>query len=89
MGYAQEVWVRLHGYGEMPWEEIVAFWFQYNRLLARLVAAIPLERLETPCTVGGGSAVTLRYLIEDYIVHLQHHIDQLLLREKVTPYPQA
>jgi hypothetical protein len=73
----------------MPWEEIVAFWFQYNRLLARLVAAIPLERLETPCTVGAGSAVTLRYLIEDYIVHLQHHIDQLLLREKVTPYPQA
>ncbi|SPE41865.1 conserved hypothetical protein [Candidatus Sulfopaludibacter sp. SbA3] len=87
-GYAQEEWVRLHRYSHMPWEEIVAFWFQYNRLLARLVAAIPAGQMETKCTVGVGPAVTLGYLIEDYVVHMQHHIDQLLLRETVTPHPR-
>jgi DinB superfamily len=87
-GYPQEEWVRIHGYREMPWDEIVALWFQYNRLLARLVSAIPAARLGTPCTVGAGPSVTLGYLIEDYVVHMQHHIDQLLLREKITKYPR-
>jgi hypothetical protein len=26
--------------------------------------------------------------IEDYVVHMQHHIDQLLLRDPVTKYPR-
>jgi hypothetical protein len=86
--YAQEEWVRIHGYRDMPWEEIVAFWFQYNRLLVQLIAAIPAARLETPCTVGAGAPVTLGYLIEDYVIHMQHHIDLLLRRETVTQYPR-
>ena len=87
-GYAQEDWVRLHGYRDMPWEEIVAFWFQYNRLLVRLIGAIPPDRLETPCRVGSGDPVTLGFLIEDYIVHMQYHIDLLMRREVVTKYPR-
>ncbi len=86
--YAQDEWVRIHGYRGMPWEEIVAFWFQYNRLLVRLIAAIPAGRLETPCTIGAGAPVTLGYLVEDYVIHMQHHIDLLLLRATVTQYPR-
>ena len=87
--YAQEAWVQLHGYRDMPWEEIVAFWFQYNRLLVRVIAAIPAGKMETVCTVGTNPGVTLAYLIEDYTVHLQHHIDLLLLRPEVTRYPRS
>ena len=36
-----------------------------------------------------GPAVTLGFVIEDYILHMQHHIDQLLGREVVTQYPGA
>ena len=87
-GYAQEDWVRLHGYSGMPWRSIVSFWFQYNQLLAALIARIPPERLGTKCFIGSGPAVTLEFVIQDYVAHMQHHLDQLLRREVVTPYSQ-
>jgi len=87
--YAQEEWVRIHGYREMPWETIVSFWFHYNQLLSRLVANIPQDRLATKCLIATGPEVTLGFVIEDYIMHMKHHIDQILKREVVTQYPGA
>jgi hypothetical protein len=28
-------------------------------------------------------------VIEDYILHMQHHLDHILGREKITAYPSA
>jgi DinB superfamily len=88
-GYAQDEWVRLHGYDAMTWDAIVDFWLAYNRFLARLVERIPDERLASECSVASNAPVTLEFLIDDYILHMQHHIDQLLRRSVVTPYPRA
>ncbi len=87
-GYSQDDWVRLHGYSGMPWETIVSLWFQYNMFLAGLVERIPEDRGGTPCFIGPSPAVTLQFIIEDYILHMQHHLDQLLSREVITPYPR-
>jgi DinB superfamily len=88
-GYSQVEWVRLHGYGGMSWETIRNFWLRYNMFLAELVQRIPESRLETACFIGSNPAVTLQFVIEDYILHMQHHIDQLLRREVITQYPGA
>ena len=88
-GYAQDDWVHIHGYQNMPWEAIVGLWLQYNSLLARLVARIPGSRMQTQSFIGSAAPVTLAFLIEDYVVHMRHHIDHLLRREKITTYPQA
>jgi hypothetical protein len=88
-GYAQDDWVRLHGYRDMKWETIVDFWFQYNAFLAGLVARIPPDRSETLCYIGENNPVTLGFVIEDYVLHMQHHIDQLSSREHVSSYPGA
>ena len=88
-GYAQEDWVRLHGYSGMQWDSIVNFWFEYNTLLARLVERIAPDRLATVCFIGENAPVTLGFVIEDYILHMQHHIDQLLRREVIRQYPGA
>jgi hypothetical protein len=82
-------WVRLNGYRDMKWETIIAFWFQYNILLAGLVGKIPQDRLGTLCFIGANQPVTLGFVIEDYIRHMQHHIDQLLGRQTITTYPGA
>jgi hypothetical protein len=37
--------------------------------------------------VKGGAPVTLEFLIDDYILHLRHHVDDLLSRDKITVYP--
>jgi hypothetical protein len=88
-GYSQDEWVRLHGYDEMLWETLVDFWFRYNNFLVRLIENIPKDRLTTPCFIGANPPVTLQFLIEDYILHMQHHIDQLLRRDLITQYPGA
>jgi hypothetical protein len=88
-GYDQEGWVGLHGYNELPWVTLIDFWRRYNSLLAHLVARIPEDRLQTRCVVGTGAAVTLGFLIEDYILHMQHHLDHILGREEITQYPGA
>lgn len=87
--YDGDGWVTLHGYGELQWSMLVDFWERYNRLLVELVARIPEERLATHCFVGDSAQVTLGFLIEDYIAHMQHHLDHILGREKLTEYPGA
>jgi DinB superfamily len=88
-GYEQDSWVRAHAYQEMPWPEIIDFWERYNHFLVRLVKRIPDDRLRTPCVIGQSETVTLQFLIEDYTLHMQHHLDHILQREKITPYPGA
>ena len=88
-GYAQAEWVRLHGYSSMRWNAIVDFWLAYNSFLAGLIERIPDSRLETECVIGAHRPVTLEFVIDDYILHMQHHIDQLLRRETITQYPGA
>jgi hypothetical protein len=88
-GYDQDACVRLHGYQDLPWGDILALWRSYNLLLAELIARIPPNKLTTKCTVGEGAPVTLGYLIEDYVLHLRHHVDHILRRDPITQYPAA
>ena len=88
-GYQQDGWVDLHGYQEWPWPRVIACWESQNAQLVELIQRIPAARLETPCSIGGSAPVTLRFLIEDYTLHMRHHIDHLLKREKITQYPGA
>jgi DinB family protein len=89
-GYDQEGWVAVHRYQEIPWKELVDVWHAHNRILLRLIAAIPPAKLATPCRVGGVGAglVTLGFMIDDYVLHMQHHLDNVLRRSPPTKYPR-
>ena len=87
-GYAQDDWVAMNGYQKTAWAKIVSLWYQYNCLLVRTVENVPENKLATPCFIGSATEpVTLAFVIEDYVLHAQHHIDHLLRRQWVTPYP--
>ena len=75
--YEQNRWVDLHGYRDLPWNDLVEFWRRYNELLAHVVERIPDERLTSPCRIGPGATVTLGFVIEDYICHLRHHLEHI------------
>jgi hypothetical protein len=76
-GYQQEAWVRLHDYASLPWAGLLASWRERNTVLARIVQHIEESKLSAPCTVGADAAVSLRFLIEDYLRHLDHHVAQI------------
>ena len=82
-------WVELGGYEDVPWVELIALWEGLNRALAVLVERIPVERLKAPCRIGEAETVTLEFVIDDYIQHMQHHLDHLLGREHLTAYAGA
>jgi hypothetical protein len=88
-GYAQNEWVDIHGYQDMPWSAIIDVWSHYNALLVRLVARIPEASMNRNCFIGSSEPVTLAFLIGDYILHMRHHTDHLLNRPDITPYPSA
>jgi uncharacterized damage-inducible protein DinB len=75
--YEQESWVSIHGYKDLPWSELVTHWEKQNELLSAVVDRIPEDKHAVLCKVGENAPVTLRYLVEDYLVHLHHHVDQI------------
>jgi hypothetical protein len=89
VGYAQNEWVKLHAWEQLPWTTLLGFWKQHNTLLVHLISQISTERLDAVCVIKDGPPVTLHFLIADYILHMQHHLDHLLSREVLTQYPGA
>jgi hypothetical protein len=87
-GYSQDKWVEAHGYRDLPWQSLVELWCRYNELLAELMARVPESHLNNRCLIGW-SVVTLRFVMEDYIAHMQHHLDHILARKTITSYPGA
>jgi hypothetical protein len=75
--YAQDVWVAAHGYADQSWATLLDWWQVEHEILKAVVARIPVDRLETSCTVGDDSPVTLRFLIEDYVQHQKGHLKQI------------
>jgi len=76
-GYDQDHWVRVQDYNRRSWTELVELWRLQNVHLAQIVARIPDEKLSMECRIGSNEPVTLKYLIEDYFVHLRHHLGQI------------
>ena len=89
--YDQDAWVHAQRYGDAPWSELIALWALFNLQLARVMDAIPLEarsmlrvhhNLDQVAfrTIPAGEPATLEYFMHDYVVHLEHHLAQILYR---------
>ena len=76
--YDQNGSVALHGYQQLSWSDLLEFWWRYNDLMVRVIARIPEDHFQNRCRIGDAPAVTLAWLIDDYVTHLQHHLDHIL-----------
>jgi hypothetical protein len=76
-GYPQEFWVSTQQYQREPWNALVDLWKNYNIHLLHIIEQIPEDKLEHRCSLGNAEPVTLRFLITDYVRHLEHHLRQI------------
>lgn len=76
-GYEQESWVSVHRYRERPWAELVELWSALNYHVAAVVEGVAAEKLQTACLIDDSEAVTLEWLMRDYVRHMEHHLEQL------------
>lgn len=49
-----------------------------NRHLLHVMRAVPAAALANTISIGGREPVTLGFVIDDYLGHLQHHLEQIL-----------
>jgi hypothetical protein len=78
--YAQEGWNRTQQYQAEPWANLVRLRSSYNCHLSPVIAAIPEDAGPTKCVIGSGAPITLESLVADYVVHLEHHLEQILAK---------
>ena len=76
-GYEQNHWVWSQAYQDRPWLQLIDFWVAYNHHLAHVIRQIPESAAHIPCRIGTDEAVTLGFLVEDYLAHLRHHLKQI------------
>ena len=75
--YDQNGWARVQVREEVDWSLLVALWANYNRYLAHVIARLPPTKLEVSCRIGENEPVTLKFLAEDYLRHMVHHLGQI------------
>ncbi len=80
-GYEQDGWVRAQDYQARPWPQLVDLWLLYNHHLAHVIARIPETAADVSCRVGSDEAIPLRGLVDDYVAHLRHHLEQIQQRQ--------
>ncbi|HYG16084.1 MAG TPA: DinB family protein [Bacteroidia bacterium] len=78
--YRQDEWVAFQEYQHAPTEEVIELWKLLNLQICRTIDNMPPEKLEYTCDTGKTAEQlhTLEFLIDDYIVHMQHHLKDIL-----------
>lgn len=76
--YDQQAWVKSQDYENEPWPQLLQLWKSYNLHLLHVASRIPEEKLGGLCRLESSETVSLGFLVEDYVVHLKHHLKQLL-----------
>ena len=88
-GYDQDAWVAAQRYAERDWTDLVDLWSAWNRHLHHVMVSIDDEqRFRTRehhsldiiafRDVSASAPAMLDYLMSDYVVHLEHHLTQIL-----------
>lgn len=87
-GYEQEGWVRVQGYQDENWADLVQLWKLYNQHILHLMARVPEEtRLKLRHkhnlhqialeSLSENEPVTLDWFMRDYVTHLKKHLSQI------------
>jgi hypothetical protein len=77
--YYQEEWVQAQHYADADLQELLLLWKLVNKQIVRVLANYPADRWQVACDNNRGEPIynTVAFIAEDYITHMQHHLNQL------------
>ncbi|MBB5634832.1 hypothetical protein HDE68_000717 [Pedobacter cryoconitis] len=76
--YDQNNYNTFNYYDQIDNKQIISFWTVYNKQLLELIRLIPAELLKKECFTGGDESLTIAFLFDDYVEHLEHHLRQVV-----------
>jgi hypothetical protein len=74
--YDQDRWIAVQAYDKRPWTELVAEWYALNAHILHVIKHANASEWEHVWSEGGRS---LAWLAVDYVRHLRHHLDQIVV----------
>jgi len=75
--YPQNELVIANEYQKAAPQELLNLWLAVNERIKLIMLAVNEEELSLPLKLGDDSSKDLRFLMTDYIDHLEHHLNQL------------
>ena len=83
--YEQDDWVKGQHYQEMTEDEVLQLWKILNLQIIHVLDNYPEERMQVRCDIGKTEIelYTVEWLANDYLAHLQHHLNQIRVHEPV------
>ena len=81
ISYDQNKWNKFSYYQQIQANQLIRFWTSYNLQLLELFKLIPANLLKRECNTGGANNVTIEWIFNDYVSHLEHHLGQILKSE--------
>lgn len=76
--YDQNQWNEFSYYEKIATSQLISFWYFYNMQLAALARQIPAENWKRKCMRGGPEPMSLEFAFDDYVRHLEHHLQQVV-----------
>jgi len=74
--YEQDAWVRSQHYADKEWVQVLELWRVMNEHIAWTMRHVAREHLGRVC-VFPDAEVTMGFLMEDYIAHMDYHLAAL------------
>ena len=76
-GYDGNAWVELHKYQHRNWQEMIDLWRDLNQQLLTAAEAVHDPAWSRTCTIADSLPLTLKFVFEDYIDHMVHHLKHI------------
>lgn len=75
--YNQDDLVTINRYQSTDIDELVQLWLSLNKQILNIFKSVDSEVLHYEIELNDKSIVNLRFLMEDYVAHLEHHSNQI------------
>lgn len=87
--YQQDFWVQANNYQQTKKEDVIQLWRFINLQIAAVLSSMPKENHSRICNTGKGSPElhTIEWLAADYVKHMKHHINQVIVSSFDVKYP--
>lgn len=76
-GYDGDAWVKLHAYQQRNWKEMIELWRALNQQLLAAAEAVSDSAWARTCTIADSQPLTLKFVFEDYVEHMMHHLQHI------------
>jgi len=87
--YDQDFWVNSNRYGSAKKDNVILLWSFLNERICEVLTSMPETNYSNECNTGKTNPQlrSLRWLAEDYVKHLKHHLNQILPGSFPISYP--